>query len=89
MKQNNLILLSLGISILKFIKTLVKSSWRDGSSSDKDRGDGEGDENRSAGRWDHRGNHRSSYDSSQHPPSRHSRPWDPNHHDNHDNLPEW
>ncbi|XP_033224108.1 GIGYF family protein CG11148-like isoform X2 [Belonocnema kinseyi] len=64
-----------------------KSSWRDGT-LDKDRAEGEGEENRSGGRWDHRGNHRSSYDS-HHPSSRSSRPWDPNHHDNHDNLPEW
>lgn len=64
-----------------------KGNWRDGGNSDKDKADGEGEENRSAGRWEHRGNHRGPYDASHHPPSR--RPWDPNHHDNHDNLPEW
>ncbi|EFN85095.1 GIGYF family protein CG11148 isoform X2 [Harpegnathos saltator] len=70
-----------------------RSSWREGGSMDRDRLDrneGDGDESRSGpGRWDHRGNHRSSHDSAHHAPSRTARTWESNHHDNHDNLPEW
>lgn len=55
-----------------------------------DRNEGDGDESRSGpGRWEHRGNHRSSHDSAHHAPSRTARTWESNHHDNHDNLPEW
>ncbi|XP_025075378.1 GRB10-interacting GYF protein 2 isoform X3 [Pogonomyrmex barbatus] len=70
-----------------------RSSWREGGSMDRDRLDrneGDGEEGRSGpGRWEHRGNHRSSHDSSHHPPPRTARTWESNHHDNHDNLPEW
>ncbi|XP_015586467.1 GRB10-interacting GYF protein 2 isoform X1 [Cephus cinctus] len=71
----------------------VRSSWRDGGGSDRDRldrADGDGEDGRgSGGRWEHRGSHRSTHDVSHHPPARTSRTWEPNHHDNHDNLPEW
>ncbi|XP_012534011.1 GRB10-interacting GYF protein 2 isoform X2 [Monomorium pharaonis] len=70
-----------------------RSSWREGGSMDRDRLDrneGDGDEGRGgSGRWEHRGNHRPSHDSSHHPPPRTARTWESNHHDNHDNLPEW
>lgn len=72
---------------------LGRSSWREGGSMDRDRLDrneGDGDEGRGGpGRWEHRGNHRPSHDSSHHPPPRTARTWESNHHDNHDNLPEW
>lgn len=55
-----------------------------------DRNEGDGEEGRSgSARWEHRGNHRPSHDSTHHPPPRIARTWDSNHHDNHDNLPEW
>lgn len=55
-----------------------------------DRNEGDGEESKSGpGRWEHRGNHRSSLDTSHHPPPRTARSWESNHHDNHDNLPEW
>ncbi|EZA53350.1 hypothetical protein DMN91_005018 [Ooceraea biroi] len=70
-----------------------RNSWREGGSMDRDRLDrneGDGEEGRSgSARWEHRGNHRPSHDSSHHPPSRTARTWESNHHDNHDNLPEW
>ncbi|XP_014474042.1 PREDICTED: PERQ amino acid-rich with GYF domain-containing protein CG11148 isoform X2 [Dinoponera quadriceps] len=70
-----------------------RNSWREGGSMDRDRLDrneGDGDESRSVPtRWEHRGNHRSSHDSAHHAPSRTARTWESNHHDNHDNLPEW
>lgn len=57
---------------------------------DRNEGDGDRDEGRSgSGRWEHRGNHRPSHDSGHHPPPRTARAWESNHHDNHDNLPEW
>lgn len=73
---------------------LGRSSWREGGSIDRDRldrNDGDGEESRGggSGRWEHRGNHRPSHDSSHHPPPRTARAWESNHHDNHDNLPEW
>ncbi|XP_057342048.1 GRB10-interacting GYF protein 2-like [Microplitis mediator] len=73
----------------------IRGSWRDGGGSDRDRldrADAEGDDNRISGRWETRASHRSSHDSTHHhhpPPSRTSRTWESNHHDNHDNLPEW
>ncbi|XP_029660632.1 GIGYF family protein CG11148 isoform X1 [Formica exsecta] len=71
-----------------------RSSWREGGSIDRDRldrNDGDGEESRGSGpgRWEHRGNHRPSHDSGHHPPPRTARAWESNHHDNHDNLPEW
>ncbi|XP_029169789.1 GRB10-interacting GYF protein 2-like isoform X3 [Nylanderia fulva] len=71
-----------------------RSSWREGGNIDRDRldrNDGDGEESRGGGpgRWEHRGNHRPSHDSSHHPPPRTARSWESNHHDNHDNLPEW
>lgn len=70
-----------------------RNSWREGGSMDRDRLDrneGDGEESKSGpGRWEHRGNHRSSLDTSHHPPPRTARSWESNHHDNHDNLPEW
>ncbi|XP_011687407.1 PREDICTED: PERQ amino acid-rich with GYF domain-containing protein 2 isoform X2 [Wasmannia auropunctata] len=70
-----------------------RNSWREGGSMDRDRLDrneGDGEEGRSGpGRWEHRGNHRPSHDSGHHPPPRTARTWESNHHDNHDNLPEW
>lgn len=74
---------------------LGRSSWREGGSIDRDRldrndgGDGEESRGGGSGRWEHRGNHRPSHDSSHHPPPRTARAWESNHHDNHDNLPEW
>lgn len=59
----------------------VKGSWRD---SDKERERGDGDEEKRVERWDHKGNNRA-FDPHP-PPLRRSRS---NHHDNHDNLPEW
>ncbi|XP_048505447.1 GRB10-interacting GYF protein 2 isoform X3 [Athalia rosae] len=73
----------------------VRGSWRDGGGSERgdrlDRPDGvDGEEVRSGStRWEHRTSHRSSHDSVHHPPTRSLRTWEPNHHDNHDNLPEW
>ncbi|XP_046594566.1 GRB10-interacting GYF protein 2 isoform X2 [Neodiprion lecontei] len=72
----------------------VRSSWRDGGGSERgdrlERPDGvEGEEVRSGTRWEHRASHRSSHELSHHPPTRTLRTWEPNHHDNHDNLPEW
>ncbi|CAD6237108.1 GSCOCG00002144001-RA-CDS [Cotesia congregata] len=76
--------------------TRIRSSWRDGGGSDRDRldrVDADGDDNRISGRWEARPSHRSSHDSAHHhhhpPPTRTARTWDSNHHDNHDNLPEW
>ncbi|KAL0130742.1 hypothetical protein PUN28_002396 [Cardiocondyla obscurior] len=70
-----------------------RSSWREGGSMDRDRLDrneGDGEEGRGGpGRWEHRGNHRPSHDTGHHPPPRTARTWESNHHDNHDNLPEW
>lgn len=71
-----------------------RSSWRESGSMDRDRlerNEGDGEEGRSSGsRWEHRGSHRVTHDSSHHPPPRTTRTWDSNHHDNnHDNLPEW
>ncbi|XP_076652489.1 GIGYF family protein Gyf isoform X3 [Halictus rubicundus] len=71
-----------------------RSSWREGGSMDRDRLDrneGDGEEGvTKGGRFEHRGNHRTSHDLSHHPPSRTARTWESNHHDiNHDNLPEW
>ncbi|XP_071555029.1 GIGYF family protein Gyf-like isoform X1 [Temnothorax nylanderi] len=70
-----------------------RSSWREGGSMDRDRLDrneGDGEEGRSGpARWEHRGNHRPAHDSGHHPPPRTARTWESNHHDNHDNLPEW
>ncbi|KYM75908.1 hypothetical protein ALC53_13621 [Atta colombica] len=70
-----------------------KNNWREGGSMDRDRLDrneGDGEEGRGGpGRWEHRGNHRPSHDSGHHPPPRTARTWESNHHDNHDNLPEW
>lgn len=60
-----------------------------------ERNEGDGEEGRNSGsRWEHRGNHRVTHDSSHHPPPppppRTARTWESNHHDNnHDNLPEW
>lgn len=78
----------------RYIFILGRSSWREGGSIDRDRldrNDGDGEESRGGGpgRWEHRGNHRPSHDSSHHPPPRTARAWESNHHDNHDNLPEW
>lgn len=71
----------------------VRGNWRDGGGSDRDRLDrieSEGDDSRGGGRWEARGSHRSSHDSSHHHhPARTSRTWESNHHENHDNLPEW
>lgn len=67
-----------------FICFVGKTNWRE-AGSERDRGDGDTEEGRSGGRWEHRGNHRN-YDSSN---PLHRKPWDSNHHDNHDNLPEW
>ena len=74
----------------------VRGSWRDAGSSDRprlDRSDGDVDDIRSGGsaggRWDQRATHRPSHDSCHHHPGRTSRTWEPNHHDIHDNLPEW
>lgn len=69
-------------------------SWRESGSIDRDRIDrneGESEEGRGGpGRWEHRASHRSSHDSGHHPPPpRTARTWESNHHDNHDNLPEW
>ncbi|XP_043527998.1 GRB10-interacting GYF protein 2 isoform X1 [Frieseomelitta varia] len=70
-----------------------RSSWRESGSMDRDRlerNEGDGEEVRNTGgRWEHRGNHRVTHDSSHHPPPRTTRIWESNHHDNHDNLPEW
>ncbi|KYN44879.1 hypothetical protein ALC56_00875 [Trachymyrmex septentrionalis] len=70
-----------------------RNNWREGGSMDRDRLDrneGDGEEGRGGpGRWEHRGNHRPSHDSGHHPPPRTARTWESNHHDNHDNLPEW
>ncbi|XP_020285154.1 PERQ amino acid-rich with GYF domain-containing protein CG11148 isoform X3 [Pseudomyrmex gracilis] len=71
-----------------------RSSWRESGSMDRDRIDrneGENEEGRGGpGRWEHRASHRSSHDSGHHPPPpRTARTWESNHHDNHDNLPEW
>ncbi|XP_017754978.1 PREDICTED: PERQ amino acid-rich with GYF domain-containing protein 2 isoform X2 [Eufriesea mexicana] len=71
-----------------------RSSWRDSGSMDRDRlerNEGDGEEGwNSGGRWEHRGSHRVTHDSSHHPPPRTARTWESNHHDNnHDNLPEW
>lgn len=69
-----------------------RGSWRDGGGSDRDRLDrSEGDiDERNTGRWEARGLHRSSHDSAHHHhPTRTARTWESNHHDNHDNLPEW
>ncbi|KAF7385552.1 hypothetical protein HZH68_013982 [Vespula germanica] len=76
-----------------------RNSWREGGSIDRDRLDrneGDGEESRSGGgggggggRWEFRGSHRSPHETNHIPPPRTSRTWESNHHDNHDNLPEW
>ncbi|XP_046832676.1 GIGYF family protein Gyf-like [Vespa crabro] len=71
-----------------------RNSWREGGSIDRDRLDrneGDGEESRSGtggGRWEFRGSHRS-HETNHIPPPRTARTWESNHHDNHDNLPEW
>ncbi|XP_063988224.1 GRB10-interacting GYF protein 2-like [Diachasmimorpha longicaudata] len=65
-----------------------RSNWRDGERERVDRGENDGDEGRGGGRWETRASHRLSHDSHHHPP-RTARTWESNHHDNHDNLPEW
>ncbi|KAI4494245.1 hypothetical protein M0802_009114 [Mischocyttarus mexicanus] len=70
-----------------------RNSWREGGSIDRDRLDrseGDNEESRSVGgRWEFRGNHRSPHETNHLPPPRTARTWESNHHDNHDNLPEW
>lgn len=73
-----------------------RNSWREGGSIDRDRLDrneGDGEESRSGGggggRWEFRGSHRSPHETNHIPPPRTARTWESNHHDNHDNLPEW
>ncbi|XP_061934620.1 GRB10-interacting GYF protein 2 isoform X1 [Apis cerana] len=70
-----------------------RSSWRESGSMDRDRlerNEGDSEEGRSSGgRWEHRGSHRVTHDSSHHPPPRTTRTWESNHDNNHDNLPEW
>jgi len=79
--------------IIKQYIYIGRNNWREGGSMDRDRLDrneGDGEEGRGGpGRWEHRGNHRPSHDSGHHPPPRTARTWESNHHDNHDNLPEW
>ncbi|KAI4483604.1 hypothetical protein M0804_007864 [Polistes exclamans] len=70
-----------------------RNSWREGGSIDRDRLDrneGDNEESRNVGgRWEFRGNHRSPHETNHLPPPRTARTWESNHHDNHDNLPEW
>ncbi|XP_015117853.1 GIGYF family protein CG11148 isoform X2 [Diachasma alloeum] len=68
----------------------TRGNWRDGGGERErmDRGENDGDEGRGGGRWETRTSHRLSHDSHHHPP-RTARTWESNHHDNHDNLPEW
>ncbi|XP_011306453.1 PERQ amino acid-rich with GYF domain-containing protein 2 [Fopius arisanus] len=68
----------------------IRGNWRDGGGERErmDRGDTDGDDGRGGGRWETRTSHRLSHDSHHHPP-RTARTWESNHHDNHDNLPEW